>query len=113
MHTVVDALTESSVWWVSHENFQRLYEDFIEPTRGRKLFAQDLLAVPIRNTRSIRGSIPNMLGTPCSSGSCRSGRPNQSLRISSPELTIVDLLSFRADPKRHGVRSESIIAIDF
>jgi ATP-dependent phosphoenolpyruvate carboxykinase len=74
-HTVVDALTESSVWWegnrkISQENFQRLYEDFIEHTRGRKLFAQDLLAVPIRNTGSIRGSIPNMLGTPCSSGSC-------------------------------------------
>jgi phosphoenolpyruvate carboxykinase (ATP) len=35
------------------------------------------------------------------------------LRISSPELTIVDLPSFKADLKRHGVRSESIIAIDF
>ena len=30
-----------------------------------------------------------------------------------PELTIVDLPSFKADPKRHGVRSETIIAIDF
>ena len=30
-----------------------------------------------------------------------------------PELTIVDLPSFQADPKRHGVRSETIIAIDF
>ena len=30
-----------------------------------------------------------------------------------PEFTIVDLASFKADPKRHGVRSETIIAIDF
>ena len=30
-----------------------------------------------------------------------------------PELTIVDLPSFRADPKRHGVRSENVVAIDF
>ena len=30
-----------------------------------------------------------------------------------PEFTIVDLPSFKADPKRHGVRSETIIAIDF
>src|SRR5438309_1988953 len=30
-----------------------------------------------------------------------------------PELTIVDLPSFKADPKRHGVRSETVIAIDF
>ena len=30
-----------------------------------------------------------------------------------PELTIIDLPSFRADPKRHGVRSENVVAIDF
>src|SRR5207302_10366210 len=30
-----------------------------------------------------------------------------------PELTVVDLPSFRADPKRHGVRSENVVAIDF
>src|SRR6201987_702929 len=30
-----------------------------------------------------------------------------------PERTIVDLPSFKADPKRHGVRSETVIAIDF
>ncbi|HXW40070.1 MAG TPA: phosphoenolpyruvate carboxykinase (ATP), partial [Xanthobacteraceae bacterium] len=30
-----------------------------------------------------------------------------------PQLTIVDLPTFKADPKRHGVRSETIIAIDF
>ena len=46
-HTVVDELTEGSVWWegnrkISKEHFQRLYEDFIAHARGRKLFAQDL-----------------------------------------------------------------------
>src|SRR5258705_12164068 len=30
-----------------------------------------------------------------------------------PELTIIDLPSFKADPKRHGVRSENVVAIDF
>ena len=30
-----------------------------------------------------------------------------------PDLTIVDLPSFRADPKRHGARTETIIACDF
>src|SRR5207248_2997872 len=30
-----------------------------------------------------------------------------------PEFTIVDLPSFKADPKRHGVRTDTIIAIDF
>ena len=31
----------------------------------------------------------------------------------APELTIVDLPSFRADPKRHGCKSENVVAIDF
>src|SRR6202012_1564181 len=30
-----------------------------------------------------------------------------------PELTIVDLPTFKADPARHGVRTDTIIAIDF
>ena len=30
-----------------------------------------------------------------------------------PELTIVDLPSFKADPKRHGCSSENVVAIDF
>jgi len=38
-------------------------------------------------------------------------RPNSASFV--PELTIVDLPSFRADPKRHGVRSENVVAIDF
>src|SRR5260370_7892713 len=41
-------------------------------------------------------------------------RPERSALASFiPDLTIVDLPSFKADPKRHGVRSETVIAIDF
>ena len=41
-------------------------------------------------------------------------RPDRSeLASFVPEFTIVDLPSFKADPKRHGVRSETVIAIDF
>ena len=46
-HTVVDALTENSVWWdgnrkMSKENFDNLLADFIKHVEGKKLFAQDL-----------------------------------------------------------------------
>ena len=30
-----------------------------------------------------------------------------------PEFTIIDLPSFRADPERHGCRSETVIAVNF
>ena len=46
-HTVVDAVTEKSMWWegnrkISREQFQLLYDDFIAHARGKTLFAQDL-----------------------------------------------------------------------
>src|SRR5512139_2533847 len=46
-HTVVDELTENSVWWdgnrkMSKENFDNLLADFLKHAEGRKLFAQDL-----------------------------------------------------------------------
>src|SRR3981081_1855294 len=41
-------------------------------------------------------------------------RPEASeLKSFVPELTIIDLPSFRADPKRHGCKSENVVAIDF
>ena len=41
-------------------------------------------------------------------------RPNASeLATFEPQFTVVNLPSFRADPKRHGCRSETIIACDF
>jgi phosphoenolpyruvate carboxykinase (ATP) len=117
-HTVVDALTESTVWWegnrkLSQENFQRLYEDFIAQARGKKLFAQDLYGGADPNYR-----INTRVYTEYAWHSLfilqlliRPTEPE--LEDFVPELTIVDLPSFKADPKRHGVRSETIIAIDF
>jgi phosphoenolpyruvate carboxykinase (ATP) len=42
-------------------------------------------------------------------------RPLEEIRTADPcrSLTIVDLPSFKADPKRHGCRSETVVAIDF
>ena len=46
-HTVVDSVTENTVWWdgnrkLSQAHFQVLYEDFIAHARGKQLFVQDL-----------------------------------------------------------------------
>jgi phosphoenolpyruvate carboxykinase (ATP) len=116
-HTVVDALTESSVWWegnrkLSQENFQRLYEDFIAHARGKKLFAQDLYGGADPKYR-----IKTRVFTEYAWHSLFIRqlliRPTEpELEDFIPELTIVDLPSFKADPERHGVRTETIIAID-
>ena len=46
-HTVVDALTENTVWWdgnrkQSQEQFDTLLQDFLAHAKGKTLFAQDL-----------------------------------------------------------------------
>ncbi len=117
-HTVVDELTEGSVWWegnrrISQGNFQRLCEDFITHARGKKLFAQDLYggADPAYRIKTRVFTefawhslfIRQLLIRP----------ERLDLLTFAPDLTIVDLPSFKADPRRHGVRSETVIAIDF
>src|ERR1700693_36087 len=115
---VNDAMTERTVWWenngsITPEQFQRLHQDFLAHAKGKELFAQDLYAgADPRHRLKTRVFteyawhslfIRNLLIRPESS----------ELRNFVPTLTILDLPSFKADPKRHGVRSETIIAIDF
>src|SRR5262245_49234689 len=117
-HTVVDALTEKSVWWdgnrkLSQENFQVLYNDFIEHAKGKELFAQDLYggADP---TYRIKTRVFTELAWHSLFIRTLLIRP-EAVELASfvPELTIIDMPSFRADPKRHRVRSEHVVAIDF
>jgi phosphoenolpyruvate carboxykinase (ATP) len=115
---VRDANTEGLVWWdnnnaMSVEHFDALLADFIAHAKGKTLFAQDLCAgadpalrLRVRVFTEYAWHslfIRNLLIRP----------PVEDLATFIPELTIVDLPSFRADPTRHGARSETIIACDF
>jgi phosphoenolpyruvate carboxykinase (ATP) len=115
---VRDAESAPIVWWennnaMSVEHFDALIADFIGHAKGKALFAQDLYggADPALRVRTRVFTelawhslfIRNLLIRP----------PAEDLAAFIPDLTIVDLPSFRADPKRHGARSETIIACDF
>ena len=119
-HTVVDDLTRDSVWWdgnrkMSQEYFQNLLSDFIEHAKGKKLFAQDLYGgadpkyrVKIRVFTEYAWHslfIRQLLIRP----------ERADLEKFVPELTVVDLPSFKPDAKRHGGRegSDTMVAIDF
>lgn len=116
--TVVDALTEKTVWWegnrkLSPEHFQILRDDFIAHAKGKELFAQDLYggADP---TYRIKTRVYTELAWHSLFIRTLLIRPDHSeLPSFVPDLTIVCLPSFKADPKRHGVRTETVIAIDF
>jgi phosphoenolpyruvate carboxykinase (ATP) len=117
-HAVVDALTENTVWWagnrrLSQANFQLLHADFIAHARGKKLYAQDVHAGAYSKYQ-IKTRVFTELAWHSLFIRQLLIRPDRSeLASFVPEFTIVDLPSFKADPERHGVRSETIIAIDF
>jgi phosphoenolpyruvate carboxykinase (ATP) len=119
---VRDASTESEVWWdnskpMQPRHFAELFTDMkraiVAMPAGRHLFVQDLYAGADPATRiKVRVYceyawhalfIRNLLIPP----------PASELADFAPDLTIVDLPSFRADPARHGTRSETVIACDF
>ena len=119
-HTVVDATTENVVWWggnrkQSKEHFENLLQDFQAHVRGKKLFAQDLyggadpkyrIKVRVFTEYAWHSLFIRQLLI----------RPDRSeLGSFAPEMTIVDLPSFKPDAKRHGGRegSDTMVAIDF
>jgi phosphoenolpyruvate carboxykinase (ATP) len=119
-HTVVDALTENSVWWdgnrkLSKEHFDVLLQDFIKHAEGRTLYAQDLyggadptyrIKVRVFTEYAWHSLFIRQLLI----------RPEvKELASFAPELTVVDMPSFKTDAKRHGGRegSDTMVAIDF
>jgi phosphoenolpyruvate carboxykinase (ATP) len=116
--TVRDGTTDKTMWWagnqsITSEQFQAIYDDFIKHAEGMSLFAQDLYggADP---AFQIKTRVYTELAWHSLFIRTLLRRPETSeLANFVPELTVVDLPSFKADPKRHGVRSENVVAIDF
>ncbi len=115
---VRDATTEATVWWdntgaMTRAEFDTLYADFIAHARGRDLFVQDL-----EGGADPRHALKARVVTEYAWHSLfirhLLRRPERdALAAYEPEMLIVDLPSFKADPARHGARTETIIACDF
>ncbi len=115
---VVDGQTEKTVRWEKNgrlppEKFQLLFDDFIAHAKGKTLYAQDLYGGADPKYR-IKVRVYNELAWHSMFIRALLIRPERGeLSHYVPDFTILSLPSFKADPKRHGVRSETIIAIDF
>ena len=98
---------------IDQQAFDRLHADMIAHAKGLELCAQDLYggADPEHRIRVRVFTeyawhalfIRHMLIRP----------ERAALSGFVPEMTVVDLPSFRADPDRHGCRGETVIACDF
>lgn len=114
---VDDASTHDKIWWdnnkpMSPEHFAVLKADMLALAAGKSLYVQDLIggadsanALPTRVVTQLAWHslfIRNLLIRP----------EREALESFLPKLTIIDLPEFKADPARHGCRSETVIACD-
>ena len=116
---VRDEETEDSVWWgkvnvsMTPEHFSALKDDFMAALKDKgQLYVADLFGgsqpehrVNVRVINEFAWHnlfIRTLLVRPTA----------EQLADFNPEYTIIDLPSFRADPERHGTRSETVIAVN-
>lgn len=116
---VRDAETEDSVWWgkvnvpMSPEHFANLKADFMDALGGKDaLYVADLFGGSQPEHR-VNVRVINELAWHNLFIRTLLVRPTrEELADFAPEYTIIDLPSFRADPERHGCRSETVIAVN-
>lgn len=109
---------ENTIWWENNAPmttaaFDVLYADMLAHMKGRDYFVQDLFAgadaayrLDVRMVTEFAWHglfIRHLLRHPTTA----------ELDTFSPEWTFINCPSFRADPARHGCRSETVIALNF
>ena len=114
---VSDNTTRDQIWWdnnkaMSPEHFALLKADMLAHAAGRDLFVQDLIGGADENNRLPTRVITeyawhaqfirNLLIRP----------DRDAVEDFTAKLTIINLPSFVADPKRYGCRTETVIACD-
>ncbi|RMH40706.1 MAG: phosphoenolpyruvate carboxykinase [Alphaproteobacteria bacterium] len=109
---------EDSIWWENNAPmepaaFARLHADMLEHMKGRDYFVEDLYAgadpehrLDVRMVCELAWHalfIRHLLRRP----------DRAELDGFTPAFTVINCPSFKADPARHGCRSETVIAINF
>ena len=116
---VRNSVSENAVWWgktnkpMDPEAFDRLYDDFLLALADKdKLYVADLYGGSQPEHR-VRVRVINELAWHNLFIRTLLVRPeSEELTGFAPEFTMIDLPTFRADPERHGCRTETVIAVN-
>ena len=115
---VRDAETEDTVWWdnnasMTPAHFAALKEDFMAAVKDKEtLYVADLFGGSQPEHR-VKVRVVNEYAWHNQFIRTLLVRPTAAeLAGFDPEYTIIDLPSFKADPERHGTRSETVIAVN-
>ena len=117
---VRDGETEATVWWgksnqgMDPAHFAALKADFMAALVDQEdLYVQDLYGGSQPENR-VKVRVVNAFAWHNLFIRTMLVRPEEGdLKGFVPDYTIIDLPSFRADPARHGCRSETVIAVNF
>ena len=117
---VRDAETENTVWWgkvnvpMTPEHFAALKEDFMVALGGKeRLYVADLFGGSQPEHR-VKVRVINEFAWHNLFIRTLLVRPGaDEIEGFVPEYTIIALPSFRADPARHGSRTETVVAVNF
>jgi phosphoenolpyruvate carboxykinase (ATP) len=117
-HVVRTPSVENTIWWdnnrpMAPDAFDRLYDDMRAHMQGRDYFVQDLYAgsdpahrLDVRVVSELAWHnlfIRHLLRRP----------DRAELDSFDPDWTIINCPSFKADPVRHGCRTETVITMNF
>lgn len=116
---VRDAETEETIWWgktnvaMTPAHFAALKEDFLAALADKdQLYVADLFGGSQPEHR-VKVRVINEFAWHNLFIRTLLVRPGaEELEGFLPEYTIIDLPSFRADPERHGTRSETVVAVN-
>jgi phosphoenolpyruvate carboxykinase (ATP) len=113
-YIVRDPASDGDIWWgnnqaMERQHFDQLREDMFAHVRLKDIFVQDLLACPGLSTPL---QVRIITQQAWSSLFMRHLLKPAAFVPGADTLTIVCLPSFKANPARHGTRSETVIALD-
>ncbi|MBD3764214.1 MAG: phosphoenolpyruvate carboxykinase [Rhodobacterales bacterium] len=109
---------EDTIWWdnngaMAPEAFDRLHADMLDYMKGRDFFVQDLYAgadpehrLDVRMVTELAWHglfVRHLLRRPA----------REELDSFVPSWTVINCPGFKADPARHGCRTETVIAMNF
>ncbi|MDA5558923.1 phosphoenolpyruvate carboxykinase [Shimia sp. MMG029] len=115
--TVRTPMTEDTIWWennheMASDAFDRLHADMLAHMKGRDYFVQDLTA-GADPTHAINVRVVNELAWHNLFIRHLLRRPDRdALDHFVADYTIINCPSFKADPAKHGCRSETVIAVN-
>ena len=109
---------EDTIWWDNNRPmdpaaFDRLHADMLAHMKGRDYFVQDLFAGADKEHRLDVRVVAELAWHGLFIRHLLRRPERSELDDFIPEFTIINCPSFKADPERHGCRSETVIALNF